>query len=230
MLLTDERSREVADRIRNAVEQALAARNLSARRASMDVVGHDGLIRDIRAGRIPSVDRVEALFQYLGLEAYFGPKRRPPAQVLSEPGSNVVSADEPPSGFLTIPWAEALPGSGSAPICFSRRWLADHGLTADFLTAAQPDAVEIEGVPVEDTLALLDNRAGLRTGHGLWCYRARGKIRVSHVTFSAQLIILHGARAEDRPQIIEPPASSQVGFLGKVVWLGQSIPLKGEVR
>ena len=177
----------------------------------------------------PTLARTKEICDALGLEIRIAPKH-----AMAQITDSVVvvpdpSGNGPPSGFLTIPWTEAASGAGSAPVCFSRRWLEDHGLTADFLSAALPDDVQIEGLPADDTLALLDNRAGLRTGHGLWCYRARGKVRVSHVTFSGQLIILHGARAEDRPQIIEPPASAQVGFLGKVVWLGQSIPLKGGV-
>ncbi len=40
----------------------------------MDIVGHDGLIRDIRAGRLPSIDKLRALSDYFDLQLYFGPR------------------------------------------------------------------------------------------------------------------------------------------------------------
>lgn len=228
MILTAEKSTEVADRIRDMVEAALIERNLSARRASIDVVGHDGLIRDIRAGRIPSADRIEALFHYLGLEVYFGPKRSNPLPTAI--AANHAPDEAAPSGFLTIPWAEMTLGTGSAPISFSRAWLAEQGLQVDFLKAAKPDRVEVDGVPAQNTLAILDARPGQRTGHGLWCYRGAGQVTVAHVTFADGVTILHPARAETPPQVLDARAVASLVMLGKVVWLGQSVPFKGTVR
>lgn len=229
MILTDARSSEVADRIRDAVEQALQAQNVSARRASIDVVGHDGLIRDIRAGRLPSVDRIEALFDYLGLEAYFGPKRLP----LRAPTLHLVSNADPtqdvPPGFFTVPWAEPSVGSGSAPLCFSRTWLESNDLKIDFLTAVKPDHIDIECPSTGDVIALIDNRAGLRKGHGLWCFRQSGRSRIGHITFAGDVTVIHPAHAEAAPAILEGDITGTLSLYGKVVWLGQSIPLKGKV-
>lgn len=229
MILTEARSTQVAERIRDAVEQALQAQNVSARRASIEVVGHDGLIRDIRAGRLPSVDRIEALFDYLGLEAYFGPKRplvRPPTLHLA---SNAGPDDDAPAGFFTIPWAEASLGSGSAPLCFSSAWLESNELKIDFLKAVRPDQIDIECPLSGDVIAVIDSRAGLRKGHGLWCLRGRGRIRVAHITFAGEVTIIHPARSDTAPEIIEGPLAGALTIYGKVVWLGQSIPLKGTV-
>lgn len=228
MILTAAKSNEVADRIRDAVEGALAERNVSARRASIDVVGHDGLIRDIRAGRIPSADRVEALFNYLGLEAYFGPKRFSVAPVSAI--SNHQPGDDAPSGFLTVPWVEGAFGAGSAPVCFSRAWLESHDLKIDFLKAALPDRIEIDGVPVKDTITVLDTRPGLRKGHGLWCYRRSDLVSVSHVTFADAITIIHPAHQDQPPEILKDPTFLSMSILGKVVWLGQSLPVKGRIR
>ncbi len=75
MILTDSRSEAFSKRIKAAVEEGLEKCGISARKASIAVVGHDGLIRDIRAGRMPSPDKLEALFELLGMELYLGPKR-----------------------------------------------------------------------------------------------------------------------------------------------------------
>lgn len=225
MILTATKSNEVAQRLRAAVEAALEERNLSARRASIDVVGHDGLIRDIRAGRIPSVDRIEALFDYLGLETYFGPRRVLPVPI----AANHVPGEDAPTGFLTIPWAEAGVRSGSAPVAFSRAWLAAHELLPDFLAAVIPDEVQIEGPPTQDTVALLDTRVAMRKGHGMYCSRIKGRVVVSHVTFAGAITVIHPASLNQEPTILEGSLSGVLALLGKVVWLGQSVPFKGRV-
>ncbi|MCU0902402.1 MAG: hypothetical protein MUE83_00825 [Tabrizicola sp.] len=225
MILTQAKSDEVAERLRSAVEAALEARNLSARRASIDVVGHDGLIRDIRAGRIPSVDRIEALFDYLGLEAYFGPRRLKASAIAAnhEPG------EDAPTGFLTIPWAESGSRPGSAPVAFSRAWLSAHDLVPDFLVAVLPDEVRIEGPPTADTVALLDTRVALRKGHGIFCSRLRGQVIVSHMTFAGSVTVIHPAHSDQEPVIYEGSLSGVLALLGKVVWMGQSVPVRGRV-
>ena len=57
------------------IERAVRARGWSARQASMKAVGSPELIRSMRRGRVPSVERVEALCQVLDLEFYVGPPR-----------------------------------------------------------------------------------------------------------------------------------------------------------
>lgn len=230
MILTDQKSIEVAERLRAAVEEALSLNNVSARRASLDVVGHDGLIRDIRAGRIPSVDRIEALFNYLGLEFYFGPRRRAVEHQSSPALANLPLDEAAPSGYLTIPWAEARVGRGSSPVAFSRSWIEAHDLVPDFLQAAEPDTIDIHGRTSLDTLALLDTRMALRRGHGLFCFRESGRLTVANVTFRGTLTVLHSARSEDAPRFLDQAAFGQITVLGKVAWLGQGIPFKGTVR
>ena len=230
MLLNPQRSTEVADRIRAVVDQALIDQNVSARRASMAVVGHDGLIRDIRAGRLPSVDRIEALFEFLGLEAYFGPRRRPTGppslslvQTNSDPEADV------PFGFVPVPWAEFGVGKGSAPIAFARAWLAERGLKPDFLKAAIPDVLDVDHPRTDETVALLDTAPAARKGHQLWCFRESGLVRVAHMTFGGDITVISPASADDSPRIIKGAPEKELSMLGKVVWIGQSIPLKGKV-
>lgn len=231
MLLNQQRSTEVADRIRTVVDQALLDQKMSARRASMAVVGHDGLIRDIRAGRLPSVDRIEALFEYLGLEAYFGPKRRPSSPpLLSLVRTNDNAEVDVPFGFVPIPWSGIGLGIGSAPVAFSRSWLAEHGLVADFLKAAKPDVVDIDHPRSEETVALLDTKPAARKGHELWCFSEAGAIRVAHLTFSGDLTVISPSSAEEPPRIIKGAPEKELTLLGRVVWIGQSIPLKGVVK
>ena len=57
------------------IERAVRARGWSARQASIRAVGTPELIRDMRRGRVPSVERIRALCEVLGLEFYVGPPR-----------------------------------------------------------------------------------------------------------------------------------------------------------
>ena len=57
------------------IERTVRARGWSARQASMKAVGNPELIRSMRRGRVPSVERVEALCKVLDLEFYVGPPR-----------------------------------------------------------------------------------------------------------------------------------------------------------
>ena len=57
------------------VERAVRTRGWSARQASMMAVGTPELIRDMRRGRVPSVERFRTLCEVLGLEFYVGPPR-----------------------------------------------------------------------------------------------------------------------------------------------------------
>lgn len=57
------------------IELALERRGISARAASIRAQGAPELIRDMRRGHVPSVVRLRALCEVLGLEFYVGPPR-----------------------------------------------------------------------------------------------------------------------------------------------------------
>ncbi len=57
------------------IDQALNKQGMSARQASILATGGPELIRGIRRGSIPSVERIRALCEVLKLEFYIGPSR-----------------------------------------------------------------------------------------------------------------------------------------------------------
>ena len=57
------------------IERAVKARGWSARQASLRAVGTPELIREMRRGRVPSVERIRSLCEVLDLEFYVGPPR-----------------------------------------------------------------------------------------------------------------------------------------------------------
>lgn len=217
------------DTILDVIDEALKRKGLTDAAASKLAVGHPSLLKNLRMPRegekrynLPSLMR---LAEVLDLEFYFGPKR--PSETSPRIVANIGPDDDAPTGFLTIPWAGIRPGS--APVAFARAWLDSHQLVPDHLLAALPDEVELEGPAVQDTLALLDTRPSLRRGHGIWCFRSTGKVRVANVTFAGSVTVVHPAHSADEPLVIDGPPGIALSILGKVVWLGQSIPFKGKV-
>jgi hypothetical protein len=178
----------------------------------------------------PTLARTKEICDALGLEIRIEPRGATQTSANQISLANVDPENDAPGGFLTIPWADAGPGRGSAPMAFSRAWLELHNLIPDFLQAAMPDVVALADPGAEDTLALIDTRSALRKGHGLWCYRDAGRVQVSHLTFKGSVTIVHPVRPEDEPRIIEGPPGAGIAILGKVVWLGQSIPFRGSVK
>ena len=63
------------DGLMATINRALRARGWSARQASLEAVGSHELIRDMRRGRLPSIERMEALCEVLDLEFYIGRRR-----------------------------------------------------------------------------------------------------------------------------------------------------------
>ena len=57
------------------IDAALERRGISARAASMRAQGAPEMIRDMRRGHVPSVERLRSLCEVLGLEFYVGPPR-----------------------------------------------------------------------------------------------------------------------------------------------------------
>ena len=57
------------------IAEVLAERRWSARQASIEAIGTPNLIMNMRRGRVPSINRLRALCDVLGLEFYIGRPR-----------------------------------------------------------------------------------------------------------------------------------------------------------
>ena len=96
MYASPENKKRVNAELRELIEIGLALHGKhSARSASIAVVGHDGLIRDIRQkGNVPTADKIDALFRLLGISYQLGDPGRSaeahPVGATSEVSSHVV--------------------------------------------------------------------------------------------------------------------------------------------
>ena len=57
------------------INSTLREQRWSARQASIEAVGNDQLVRNMRRGQVPSVEKFRRLCEVLGLEFYAGPPR-----------------------------------------------------------------------------------------------------------------------------------------------------------
>ena len=64
------------------IDQVLAERRWSARQVSIEACGNPHQIARMRAGQVPSAERLSALCDVLGLEFYVGRRRQLPAESL----------------------------------------------------------------------------------------------------------------------------------------------------
>ncbi|NHX27632.1 hypothetical protein HA397_27175, partial [Escherichia coli] len=218
MLLNSMRTAAMAARVRELVEDGLARKGVSARRASMEVVGHDGLVRDIRAGRMPCFDRLIALFEYLSVPFDFGEAAEAEVAGMAEGETSSHHSDfsRPEglrAGFLPFPWHPALMRRGVGPVALSAEWLIAQGLTPDSLAVVEASH---DGAQV---LALVDSAAPRRGQSDLWATLENGMCALNRVNWQApQVVVLAGDR--DRPARALTGADHGVRFLGRVVWLG----------
>lgn len=93
------------DSLLQIIDRALSERGCSARRASIEAVGTPNLVSNMRRGQEPSVSRLRALCEVLGLEFYIGPPRFV-GRAQFDAGRLALALDVVACGF---PDADALP-------------------------------------------------------------------------------------------------------------------------
>lgn len=219
--------------LKHLVTQRLKALNTNAFAVEVAAGLPEDTVRSILRGMKKSgttLNKAKAVCDALGIEFYIGPKRPQDRPVELRVIKNHDPDQDAPTGFLTIPWHEGRPGSGSAPVAFARAWLDRHQLVPDFLQAIVPDRFAVPSPPEPDTVALLDTRLAARDGVGLWCHRDAGRVTVSYMTFRGDLSVIHPATPEAEALVFKNTSAVALGLIGKVVWMGQLVPLKGKVR
>lgn len=169
MILTKARSKEFSQRVKAAVLDAVEKSGLSARQVSIEVTGHDGLIRDIKNGAIPSADRLDALFEFLGLEQKLAPSLIGYSETASKDWSGFAEAqlliegrpEALAQGYAPIPYLEDAGGINNiSPFAVSRAWSDGEGFDFDQLCVVKV----IEGQQIDDVLVgdrvIVDRRPG----------------------------------------------------------------------
>jgi SOS-response transcriptional repressor LexA len=224
------KTKETSERVRTLVEAALKAKGISGRQASLQIVGHDGLIRDIRAGRLPSIDKLEALFDLLGLEFYFGTVR--------DIGEGPPPPD--PADFAQVPLHEAALAAGSGAengtervvdyLAFRRDWLRKIGVAPSNAVLARAWGDSMQPCIWDGDMVLIDRaRADVpvrvpgsvaRSRSPIYAVLDEGRARLKRIERpeDGQVILL-----SDNPDY--PPEFARIeslSIIGKVLWWGHT--------
>jgi len=216
---------DIALRIRTLVEGGLVAKGVSGRRASIDVVGHDGLIRDIRAGRLPGIDKLEVLFAYLGIGFHLGPET-------VDAGSPVFEIDG--DDFATVKRVGALASAGPGALngdaevigsmAFRRDWLRERGIKPEkaLLVTVTGDSMKPSISPGD--LVLLDQaRTEIVNGAPFIFVDADGETRLKRLhRLGRNTVALVSDNPDHPPELRNGVDAERVKVLGRVVWSGHN--------
>lgn len=222
MLLTKDRSRENHARLVGLIDEALAANDISARQASLDVVGHTNLISGIKAGKMPSFDRMEALFEYLGLHLTYGAK--PVASGFADSANSHFGSPDP-GIYLPLPWLSSMPGStGPANVGFRRDWLINLDAKIENLALfLQPDDGLRPKHP-KDTVFLIDKAGRPTTTIDLFAVRINGRVKMRFILRpSARTLFVLKNETDREPEILEGAEVDRYIIQGRAIWAGAPI-------
>ena len=233
MLLTPGKSEQFQQRLRVAVEAALKRKGVSARKASLAVVGNDGLVRDIRAGVLPSADRIQALFEYLGAEYPIGQTREPPPiQHIQVDGA----------AYTRVPlheaWLSAGPGNVNGDVeiiehlAFRQDWLARVGVSAQNAALARISGESMApGIQPGDIVLIDASRLAVpvkRRTKGnppppIYAFVQDGEARVKRIERpETSMLVLLSDNPTFPPELVVDPPSDTFKILGQVVWSGHT--------
>ncbi len=208
MILDDDLSAKLSARLQAIVEDLLAKRGMSARRVSIEVVGHDGLIRDIRAGRMPGADRVAALLSYLGATEEFSF-----TTLLKDPAGEAEGSDV----FQSV--GQHPVSSERQPIVFSQAWLAKNNLEAEDLVLVTANDDRMTPTVPAGSQVLLDMTCTVLEKPDIYALEKDGSVVIARVSKQKDGIFLSFDCIGTPPEVIPPKKAGSVRVLGRAVWI-----------
>ena len=190
----------------------------------MDVVGHDGLIRDIRAGRSPSADRLIALLEYLDVkpEADDVPTNR--LQGFSEKAAKRIepSIDGSPEalakGYLPLPFHRAdLAHKDLSHVAFARAHLDGEHLDPDQLSAVMMPNDDMYPAIRPGDLLMIDERFRPEVEPTLCAFTLGSELRVGWLTVPKGGCLVGFFMRTYTPPVVSKGKGPVIECLGRVI-------------
>lgn len=225
MLLDEKRKSALSERLKTIVEDGLRDYPISARQTSMAVVGNDGLIRDIRAGVIPSADRIEALFDFLNLEFYIGPKRNTASELVTTIASEDFTA-------ITVHTAEASAGPGLlnpeedriGSLAFKRTWLTQIGLNPTKASILRVKGDSMEPTIKDGAIVLIDEQKAKPENNHIYAFIEDGELRIKRLdVIEGKVLTISSDNKDYQPEVRINSDMNRLRILGRVVWTGYNL-------
>lgn len=218
------------DPILTEIEKALKNKGLSAAAASKMAAGHYSLIKNMKAskagGKRYSVETLEKLAEVLGLELYFGPPRG------TAPASSTIVAGEQ---FDTVARHDAAGSAGDGMInldgppidhlAFSKRWLAQNGISAGDSVLINVRGDSMEPSLYDGDLVMIDRRkTHIRSGQ-IYAFRDGDTLRIKRIEIiPGTALILRSDNPKHPPEHRTGEAMNGISqnILGQIVWSGHT--------
>lgn len=219
--------RAYADEIAPTILKRMEEKSLSARQVSLAASGHDGMIRDLKSGRVPTADRLAKLLSVLDLELAI--VDRGAVAKLTGPISQA-------EDFSMIPRYEvrASAGTGLAvlseevleSLAFKTDWLRRIGVEPSRAGLVQAHGDSMTPTITDGALMLLDMRDDQLIRHGcVYVILRDGDLIVKRVDRSADdgSIALISDNKRYRKQVVTVDQLAEMRIPGRVVWVGNAI-------
>lgn len=238
-MVTKERTDHFKAHFLATVSAALEKSGVSGRQASIAVVGHDGLIRDIRAGRLPSPEKIEALCEFLGIDFYIGPPRQPadaPAIDPTETPDYALVAAYPVEASAG-PGATAVDVAPDGALAFRKDWLSRRGISVDNAALVRARGDSMQPVIWHGDLVMIDRSrtlprvrdpkaVSLRKGYQdeIYVLELGGSLLVKALRRPSEnrLILVSENTAHYDPIELRDEEINDLRIVGKAVWWGHS--------
>lgn len=227
-MLADKKNRaEVNALLCRYVTECLEKSGRAAATVSKAVVGHDGLIRDIKKGNVPTADRVKALCAELGIEFYIGP----PRNGLTRPDSIVIDAENydalPLFGSVDAAaggGAEVADESITGKIAFRSEWLRSRGVYPNNAVMIHVRGDSMEPTINDGDLLLIDTKEKSISSGSVHVFRHDGGLYVKRLTsFSERGVLMSSDNPKYPPLLISASDFTADSVIGRAVWSGGNI-------
>jgi hypothetical protein len=173
-------------------------------------------IMNIKRGSSPTLERLGAICDALGLEVFVGKPRSLTGLAEDQPDTDFNRSARGPSGFLTIPWTQPAAGKGSAPVAIQNTWLDQHGLLPERLSAVLPDRAMIENIDPKRTVAIIESRAPRKGAGSIWCLEEKGEKILARVAWLEDAFVLMPRLPHQAPRLVSTKEDHRITVLGRV--------------
>ena len=219
------------------IDQALQSRGKSAWRASVEATGNSGLIRMMRRGHVPSVDRLRALCEVLGLEFYVGPPRGEAGGDLRKSLSESKDALErlleqtrDDNDHLRVPFADGVRLEGERVVLEATTGLGIsippeelHGWPiSDGLVCVQVSGDSMRPTLNDGDLVVVDCSSTEPEDSEIFMVHTANGLSANRLHFHDPVWVLGG----DSPEIATRPLGSGEQIVGRIVWAAQIYSMK----
>ncbi|WP_300439296.1 hypothetical protein [uncultured Mameliella sp.] len=216
------------DEIIKAIDDALERRQMSASAASLEAVGNNAFIKNLRnrraeQGRPHAIESLKAVADVLGLEFYFGPPRpQPSASGFAEAAKAYLAVDGETSafdqGYIPIPYHRAdLAHRDLSHVAFSRSWLEGEGLDPDTLYAVGMPNDDMYPAISQGALLLVDTRTEPDPEAELMACTVDGHLRIGWIVLpKAGSLVMFFNRPYSPPAVMNGSKGSRIEPLGRI--------------